>query len=87
MLTNIFNGSQHLKVHRLWPVARFFAKILAQLAGPSKRLLTRDGSVFGGVGVVVVVQVLLVGQVAELVGGGHLELVVLQRCQHQGGVL
>ena len=37
--------------------------------------------------VVTIEQVLLIRQVAELVGGGHLELIVLQRCQHHGAVL
>ena len=37
--------------------------------------------------VVTIEQILLVRQVAELVGGGHLELIVLQRCQHHSAVL
>ena len=50
-------------------------KILSEFVSPGKGLF------------VAVEEVLLVWQVAELVGGAHLELVVLQRSQQQRGVL
>ena len=85
---NVLHGLEDLKVHGLGAVAGLLTEILTQLAGPSKRALAigfpvADIIVRG----VVVVQVLLVGQVAELVRGRHLELVVLQWRQHQRRVL
>ena len=81
---NVLHGLEHLKVHGLGAVAGLLAEILSQLAGPSKRALSIGFPVIVIiVRRVVVVQVLLVGQVAELVRGRHLELVVLQRRQHQ----
>ena len=50
-------------------------KILSEFARPGKGLF------------VAVEEVLLIWQVAELVGGAHLELVVLQRRQQQRRVL
>ena len=50
-------------------------KILSEFVSPGKGLF------------VAVEEVLVVWQVAELVGGAHLELVVLQRRQQQRGVL
>ena len=73
---------QHLEVHTLGSHATMhlvpcsLVEVLSELVGPGEGLLG-----------VAVEEVLLVGQVAELVGGGHLELVVLQWCQHHGGVL
>ena len=85
---NVLHGLEHLKVHGLGAVAGLLAEILTQLAGPSKRALAIGFPVVVIiVRRVVVVQVLLVGQVAELVRGRHLELVVLQRRQHQRRVL
>ena len=79
---DVLHGLEHLKVHGLGPVAGLLAKVLPELAGAG------EGLELGGVIVVVVVEeMLLVGQVAELVGGGHLELVVLHRRQHQCGIL
>ena len=57
-------------------------EVLPQFIGSGKRsrwLLVVD--------VVAIEQVLLVWQVTELVGSGHLELIVLQRCQHHGAIL
>ena len=50
-------------------------KILSEFVSPGKGLF------------VAVEEVLLIWQVAELVGGAHLELVVLQRRQQQRRVL
>ena len=81
---------EHLKVDRLRTVAGFFAKILAQFACPRKRCFGPTTAAAGrsvAAAVVVVIveveEVLLVGEVAEVVGGCHLELVVLQRRQQQ----
>ena len=49
-------------------------EILSEFVCPGKWLLWRG--LF-----VTIEQVLLIRQVAELVGGGYLKLVVLQRCQ------
>ena len=80
----VLHGLQHLKVHRLGPVPGFFTKVLAEFAGASEGLAV---GLFGVGAVVVVVEVLLIRQVAELVRGRHLELVVLQRRQQQRRVL
>ena len=50
-------------------------KILSEFVSPGKGLF------------VAVEEVLVVWQVAELVGGAHLELVVLERCEEQCAVL
>ena len=65
------------------------------LAGPGQRHWPHDGrglelllrNVVVVVGRGAVVEVLLVRKVAELVGGRHAELVVLERRQHHGAVL
>ena len=87
---DVLQTLQNLEVHRLGPGhgARLqppLVEVLPELAGPGEGLLLL--LVLLRLAVVAVEEVLLVGQVAELVGGAHLELVVLQRRQQQRRVL
>ena len=86
---DVLQTLQNLEVHRLGPGhgARLqppLVEVLPELAGPGEGLLLL---VLLRLAVVAVEEMLLVGQVAELVGGAHLELVVLQRRQQQRRVL
>ena len=88
---DVLQTLQNLEVHRLGPGhgARLqppLVEVLPELAGPGEGLLLLV-LVLLRLAVVAVEKVLVVGQVAELVGGAHLELVVLQRRQQQRGVL
>ena len=88
---DVLQTLQNLEVHRLGPGhgARLqppLVEVLPELAGPGEGLLLLV-LVLLRLAVVAVEEVLVVGQVAELVGGAHLELVVLQRRQQQRGVL
>ena len=78
--TNVFQWLKNFKIHWLWSgVGMWFliplVKILSEFVSPGKGLF------------VAVEQVLLIWQVAELIGGAHLELVVLERCEEEGAVL
>ena len=89
---DVLQTLQNLEVHRLGPGhgARLqppLVEVLPELAGPGEGLLLLLLLVLLRLAVVAVEEVLVVGQVAELVGGAHLELVVLQRRQQQRGVL
>ena len=89
---DVLQTLQNLEVHRLGPGhgARLqppLVEVLPELAGPGEGLLLLLVLVLLRLAVVAVEEVLVVGQVAELVGGAHLELVVLQRRQQQRGVL
>ena len=55
MLTNILNWPQHLKIHGLWSIPGFFAKILAQFTGACKGLLLEGVDATATFGAVVVV--------------------------------
>ena len=68
---DVLHGLQNLEIHGLGPEPRLLAEVLPEFVGPCEGLLPLAG--VNVVDVVVVEEVLLVGEVAVLVGGAHLQ--------------
>ena len=86
---NVFQRLQNLEINRFWSLGRLGSlTVLSDVDILSEFVCPGEGLLYLNIVVVVtVVEVLLVGKVAELVSRPHLELIVLHRGQHQCAVL